>query len=309
VDFELDADQGNIVEAIESLLARHAGPERAIELAAKGGYDTALEQALAEAGYLGLARDVGPLEAALLVEAVARAGGVVAVAAAALVAPLVAERELAGPVALVEAASGAPARYAAQARTLLVLDGDEARIVLPEPGDVAPLESSFGFPMGRVAREAASRGESLGSGRAERLRAAWRVALAVETAGTLAGALQTTLDYVKQRRQFGRAIGSFQGVQHRLAHCAVQVAGARWLALESAWQGAPQEGAAIAAGYAAAAAKRIFDETHQFCGAMGFTREHELHVWSMRLQALRLELGGVASHRSAAAGARWQGAA
>jgi hypothetical protein len=38
---------------------------------------------------------------------------------------------------------------------------------------------------------------------------------------------------------------------------------------------------------------------------MGFTREHDLHVWSMRLQALRLEAGGVDGHRCAAAEARW----
>ena len=62
---------------------------------------------------------------------------------------------------------------------------------------------------------------------------------------------------------------------------------------------------AIAAAHAASAAQRVFNEMHQFSGAMGFTREHDLHVWSMRLQALRLEAGGVAGHRRAAAGARW----
>ena len=40
-------------------------------------------------------------------------------------------------------------------------------------------------------------------------------------------------------------------------------------------------------------------------GAMGFTREHDLHVWSMRLQALRLELDGASGHKRAAARARW----
>jgi len=40
-------------------------------------------------------------------------------------------------------------------------------------------------------------------------------------------------------------------------------------------------------------------------GAMGFTREHDLHVWSMRLEALRVELGGVSAHRRAIARARW----
>ncbi len=56
-----------------------------------------------------------------------------------------------------------------------------------------------------------------------------------------------------------------------------------------------------------AAAGRVFVETHQFTGAMGFTREHDLHVWSMRLQALRLEAGGVGGHRRAVAEARWAG--
>jgi hypothetical protein len=42
--------------------------------------------------------------------------------------------------------------------------------------------------------------------------------------------------------------------------------------------------------------------------AMGFTREHDLHVWSMRLQALRLEAGGASAHRRAVAASRWNAA-
>ena len=119
------------------------------------------------------------------------------------------------------------------------------------------------------------------------------------------GALEATLHYLKERRQFGRPIASFQAVQHRLAVCAVQVEGARWLAFEAAARGAPEEAAGVAAAYAAAAGKRVFAETHQLSGAIGYTREHPLHVFSMRLQALRLELGGAASHARAAAHARW----
>lgn len=81
--------------------------------------------------------------------------------------------------------------------------------------------------------------------------------------------------------------------------------GARWLAREAAWCGAPAEAAATAAAYATATAGRVFAETHQLSGAIGFTREHSLHVWSMRLQALRLELGGVAGHCSALCQTRW----
>jgi hypothetical protein len=65
------------------------------------------------------------------------------------------------------------------------------------------------------------------------------------------------------------------------------------------------EAAATAAAHALAAAGRVFDETHQLSGAMGYTREHDLHVFSMRLPALRLEAGGVAAQRRAVAAARW----
>jgi alkylation response protein AidB-like acyl-CoA dehydrogenase len=119
-------------------------------------------------------------------------------------------------------------------------------------------------------------------------------------------ALDHTVGYLKERRQFGRAIGSFQAVQHRLASCAIAVEASRWLAFEAAFRNAPAEASATAAAYAASAAAQLFEETHQLSGAIGFTREHDLHVFSMRLQALRLELGGVTGHRRALAAARWK---
>ena len=308
MDFELSEDQHAILEAVEALLDQHAGPARAIALAAKAEYDGELERALADAGFFGLAaaEGSGPLEAALLVEAASRHAALAAVAARALVAPLVATgHEFEAPVALARAGRDLPVRFGAHARSVLVLDDGQARLLALEPDAARPVRSSFGFPMGRIPSETLLGGEALGPGSDEALLRWWRVALAVEMAGTLRAALDVTLDYVKKRRQFGRAIGSFQGVQHRLAHAAVRVEGTRWLALEAADLGAPEQAAAAAAAYAAAAARSVFDETHQFSGAMGFTREHDLHVYSMRLQALRLELGGAEAHRCAAASARW----
>ena len=205
--------------------------------------------------------------------------------------------------ALAVAGRKGPVRFGANARTLITLDAEDVRIRVLEPGEAEPVRSSFGYPMARVPAEG---GELLGPGVAERIRSWWRVALAAEAVGAMGAALDVTLEYVKQRRQFGRAIGSFQAVQHRLAECAVLIEGSRWLSYESAWLGAPAEGAAAAAAYAMSAADRIFIETHQLSGAIGFTREHDLHCWSMRLQALRLELGGVAGHRRALAEARWR---
>jgi hypothetical protein len=237
---------------------------------------------------------------------VARAAGVVAIGAGALVAPLVAGRRLAEPVALAAAGDlGHPVRFAAHARTLLLHEGERARVVALEAGDALPVRSNFGYPMGRLRHAVAGRGECLGPGSGERLLAAWRVALAAEAVGSMAGALAVTVAYAKRRRQFGRAIGSFQAVAHRLAECAVRVEGSRWLAYEAAARGAPPEAAAIAAAHATDAARLVFAETHQLSGAMGFAREHALHVFSMRLAALRLEAGGTAAHQRAAAEARW----
>lgn len=309
MDFEPDEEQQAVLEAVSGLLARHAGAARAIALAAKGEYDGELERALGEAGFLDLFAETGPLAATLLVEAVARAAGVASVAASALVAPALLDgREFAGPVALASAGPAeavAPVRFAAHARTLVFADEDEAWLAHPEPGEIAAVRSSFGYPFGRVPETLRERATSLGSGSGAVLRRWWRIALAAEIAGTLRAALDVTLRHVKERRQFGRAIGSFQAVQHRLALAAVRVEGSRWLALEAADLGAGEEAAAVAAAHAASAAKLVFEEAHQFTGAMGFTREHELHVFSMRLQALRLELGGVGAHRRAAARARW----
>ena len=307
MDFELDADQLAILEAVEGLLERHAGVERATLLGKERSYDLELEGALNEAGFRDIAggEDTGLLEAALVVEAIARAGGVMAAGAGILVAPLLGVT-LEGPVAMVQAGSGGPVRYAAHAQTLLVADESEARVVVVPDGAISELKSNFGFPMGRVPSElTTSGGESLGPGSGARLRDLWRLSLAVEAVGTMRAALDVTVDYVKQRRQFGRHIGSFQAVGHRLAECAIEVEASRWLAFEAAHHDAPREATAVAASYALDAADRVFAETHQLSGAIGFTHEHPLHVFSMRLPALRLEMGGASSHARAVAAARW----
>ncbi len=319
MDYELNDDQRAILAAVAMLLDKHAGPARAIELQAAGDYDFALDAAIRDAGFADVARSqgTGALEAALVAESVAQAAGVVSFAAAALVAAGAVEEELPGPISLTTSEHRGPIRFCAHARTLLVLDRcrpasepqlqRRAWVVALEPGDSQPVASNFGYPMGSCPSALHERGTALAPGAAEQLESWWRVALAVETAGTMRAALDQTVEYLKQRRQFGRAIGSFQAVQHRLASCAIAVEASRWLAYEAAFQGAPAEAAATAAAYASAAAPRIFAETHQLSGAIGFTREHDLHVFSMRLQALRLELGGVGGHRRGLAAARWGG--
>jgi alkylation response protein AidB-like acyl-CoA dehydrogenase len=309
VDFELSDDQRAILEAVEGLLEQRAGAARAIALATRGAYDHELESALDEAGFLDVVLDenAGLLEAVMVVEAAARHGGVAAIGAAAIVAPALLGRRPPGPIALASREDATNVRYAAHARTLLVLDGDEARMLELDPSDAAAavaVRSNFGLPVGRIEVDLRG-GESLGPKSGPRLHALWQVAVAAECAGVMSAALQVTVDYARERRQFGRAIGSFQALQHRLAICKVRVEGTRWLAYEAAASDAQPEAAAAAAGYAADAARELFTETHQISGAMGFTREHDLHVWSMRLPLLAQDMGGASSHHRALARARW----
>lgn len=304
MDFELNEDQQAILEAVNRLLEQHAGPARAIELFAQNGYDYPLDSALTGAGFNSILNDVGSLEAALVVEAIARSAGVCSAAAQLFIAPSLGNREITGPIAIAsQYDKPVPVRYLAHAKHLLLLTHDDVQLITLKDGDTETVKSNFGYPMGRLIHPVT--GESLGQEAALHMKNRWRLSLALEAVGTMEAALKHTVDYVKQRRQFGRAIGSFQAIQHRLSLCAIQVEGSRWLAREAAYHGARDEAVATAAAFALSAADLVFTETHQMSGAIGFTREFNLHVWSMRLHTLRQELGGPGAHRRALVKARW----
>lgn len=129
---------------------------------------------------------------------------------------------------------------------------------------------------------------------------------ALATAAQLVGAGQALLDaavgYAKQRTQFGRLIGSYQAIKHKLAdvHIAVELArplvygAALSLANHSPDTSRDVSAAKVAASDAALQAARSSLQTH---GAIGFTAEHELSLWLLRVQALRPAWGDPAAHR------------
>ncbi|MET0271621.1 MAG: acyl-CoA dehydrogenase [Phenylobacterium sp.] len=304
MDMAFDDTQTAIKDSCERLFSRAAGPARARVVGKAGGADTALAAELAQAGFLDLfAEDGGPLLAALVTEWAAGSAAVAPIGARTLVAPSVIDGPIPDVVAVYDAAHPGPVRYAAQADLIIRLEGDEAVVAERGAFEAEPVASIFGYPMARVS---ALRGTRLAPGAGAVARRWWQVALAAEVAGTSAAAVRQTIDYLQQRVQFDRPIASFQAVQHRLVECHVSVQSTSWAAREAAAKGAPPVLAAGCAITAVECAQRVFDETHQLSGAIGFTTEYDLHLWSMRLQTLRQECGGIRAHSDALVDRAWQ---
>jgi alkylation response protein AidB-like acyl-CoA dehydrogenase len=129
-----------------------------------------------------------------------------------------------------------------------------------------------------------------------------RIALAAEALGGAEQVLEMTTEYVKQRQQFGRPIGSFQALKHRLADMMVQVEAAKsaaWYAACVADEGSENlaEAAAIAKSYCCDAFYDCAANAIQLHGGVGFTWEHDVHLYFKRARASATLLGSSAWHR------------
>ena len=304
MNLELDDTQSAIKDSCDRLFERTAGAARARILRASGGADTELMSALADGGFLDLFHDEdnGPLTATLVVEWAAAACVLAPVGQRMLVAPALIPGEVPEIVAVADASSLDAVRYGAEAEMLIFIDGDTVRVARRGEFDATSVKSKFGYPMARVSNV---RGEVLPAGSAAIARRWNRIAVAAETAGSARAALELTARYLGERSQFGKRLSEFQALQHRISMLHVLVDAARWTTREAAYHGAPEALAASAAINACEAGQSAFYETHQLTGAMGFTIEYDLHLWTMRLQALRQEMNGPRGHARALVAARW----
>jgi alkylation response protein AidB-like acyl-CoA dehydrogenase len=139
-------------------------------------------------------------------------------------------------------------------------------------------------------------------------------ATAAQLVGIAGALLDQTVEYVKQREQFGRKVGSFQAVQHRLADMLLQVESARSAVYYAAYALANSlPDASLAASVAKAAAndaERYANQNAlQLHGGIGFTWEHDLHLWLKRGKALEWQYGDADFHRKRIAEAIYAGAA
>jgi len=121
------------------------------------------------------------------------------------------------------------------------------------------------------------------------------VAKCCETVGGIQQALEMTVDYAKERKQFDRPIGSFQVIQHYCADMATDVDGSRFATCQAAWmlsEGLPcTKEVAIAKAWVGEASERVLTLAHQIHGAIGVTSDHDLHFYTRRAKAAELTFG------------------
>ncbi len=131
-------------------------------------------------------------------------------------------------------------------------------------------------------------------------------ALSTEIVGTAQKALDIAVEYAKTRVQFGKPIGSFQAVKHKCVDMMVAVENARSLTYYAAWtvdERVAEAATAVpmAKAYASDMGKNVTSEAIQVHGGIGFTWEHDMHLYHRRALAGEANLGNAPIHRETVA--------
>lgn len=302
-------EQDEIVASVRAVLAgRHTLGEP---------LDDALWSAAAEQGWfgLGLPEDLGGVgyslvEEALLFVELGRAGvpgPFLATTIAAAVAARGGNADLAASLLSGEARA---AWVEPNADGAVVLDGPGAAIGVTVGDDVSlvaladverttvpPIDEHT--PVERIA--AVPDAVATSTDEADLVRAG--VLLAAQMAGIAEATTAQSVEYAKDREQFGQPIGGFQAVKHRCADMLVDVEGMRSTVYWAAWCiGADDPEASVAASTAKTwcsdASKRVMASALQVHGGIGFTWEHDLHFFMKRAQLDQLAFGDASFHRS-----------
>jgi alkylation response protein AidB-like acyl-CoA dehydrogenase len=201
-----------------------------------------------------------------------------------------------------------------------LVDGGDVALALVEPGDagvswqqhesIDPTfrTSALRLDGVRVAADRMIAGPSAGV--LDRALAAGRAAIALQAVGGASRPLEMSVEYAKVRQQFGQPIGTFQAIKHRCADMLVAYETTRAGAYYAAW--AVDAGAAdapVAAAMAKALTTEMFravaGEAIQVHGGIGFTWEHDLHLFFKRSKYLEHAFGPPAECREVVAAARF----
>jgi len=324
MDFGITEDQREIQRTARSLLAERAKPERVREHAEARTVDEQLWLELCELGWPGIAVSerhggggLGSVELCILCEELGRALAPVpflpTVMAASAIEhagsaeqqerwlPGLASGEIRGALGAcvdgtAELVIGAP-----DAAVIVLLERDgSAQLLAGSDAELSPLAS---IDPTRSAARVSVRGDAQElpgdvAGGVDRA----LVAASSELVGVCDRALEMTVAYVKERRQFGVPVGSYQAVSHRCAQMLLEVEGARSLSYWAGWAldndpASAGRAASMAKAYAGDAGFRVTASALQVHGGIGFTWEHDLHFFLKRAKANAHAFGDARWHR------------
>src|SRR4051794_11273206 len=183
---------------------------------------------------------------------------------------------------------------------LAVVDLHGDGVVVEPAGSLDPTRKLFTVRLDGAAAKALGAPDGAALARARDVIA---VAIAAESVGVAQRAMEMAVAHARDRHQFGRPIGVFQAVSHPCAQMLLETEGARSAVLFAAWalDDSPDEaplGAAMAKAYASDAGWRVPAAALQVLGGIGFTWEHDLHLWLKRGRANAAAWGDARSHRA-----------
>lgn len=131
------------------------------------------------------------------------------------------------------------------------------------------------------------------------------VAKCAEMVGIAQQAFEISLNYAKTRVQFGRPIGSFQAIKHKLANMVIDVDGSRYVTYHAAWllsEGLPaSREVAVAKAWTNEACRRVVKDGQQVHGGIGYTKEYDLQLYTRRAKGAEIAFDDSDTHREAVA--------
>jgi alkylation response protein AidB-like acyl-CoA dehydrogenase len=322
MNFDFTEDQHEIKRTARDLLGARSTFPKVREAAEGKAYDDTLWAELVELGWPGIAiaeehggQGLGAVELAILSEELGYA-----LAASPFLSTVTAAEAI--------GAAGSPAQQAAwlpglasgeitgalgnanglvgdaEAAAVIVLVGDDgvARLLPRADADVTPVDSID--PTRRAARVYAppTQGEPLGGDGAAGIDRA-TVVVAAELVGVSQRALEMTLAYVKDRKQFDTPVGAYQAVSHRCAQMLKDTEGARSATYFAAWAADAEperlpEASSLAKAAASDGGRDVTAAAIQCHGGIGFTWEADVHWLYKRAQVDAALLGGSGTHRA-----------
>jgi alkylation response protein AidB-like acyl-CoA dehydrogenase len=321
MNFDFSDDQQAIKRTAKDMLAERFKLEKVRELAEAGEYHEDAWKEMCELGWAGIFVDeehggqgLGLVELVILCEELgyslapvpflSNAAAGLAIQGAGSDAqkqkwlPGIASGEARGALGVVRNGEAKLVPDAVGADVIVLYGSDGAQLVEAANADVEPLDVID--TTRSYASVRADGGDALGTDND-----AWdrfATAIAAELTGVAQRTMEMAVEYARERKQFDRPIGAYQGVSHRCAQMLLEVEGSRSTSYYAAWCGDAEPeslplAASMAKAYASDAGWRVTSSALQVLGGIGFTWEHDLHFFLKRATVDGALYGSASEHR------------